>query len=513
MMASDVDGTAPSSSRMKAKRGSSETHIGAYRFLARLGNGSMADVYLAVRTGPVGTGFAKLAVIKRVRAHLIEDSDFITMFMDEARICSRLSHPNVVQTLELGDADGEYFIAMEHLDGQPLVKITHKIERAKLDVPRDSFVGVISDVLAGLHYAHDLADFDGQPLAIVHRDVTPQNVFVTYHGEVKVVDFGIARAAGRASQTRPGMVKGKLRYMSPEQARGEELDRRTDVFAAGVMLWHAATGRSPFAGIHEEQAMVDLASGLYPKSPRAAGEDVPPELDRICARAVAFDRDDRYATAEEMKADIDAYLGSRASEARRALVEAMQTLFAHDREKIRKVMEGAVPEIALNVQAPLLIARPRKPSSKRTSAPRSTPRTSKSRSSSRARGQAARAPSRPAWTRYATIAALAITAIGGFTFALTYDPPRAQNAPSALVADRTGFASPVVALAPSGRALPAVADGAAAGAEEADNAVATGAPATSTSSAYEPLQGDSSSPEGAHLNIDPSDPWPRRPAR
>ena len=214
--------------------------FGRYRLIAELGRGGMATVFLAVTEGAMGINFNKLVVLKRLREHVADDPEFVTMLMDEARIAARLNHPNVVQTLEVDKAEGEPFLAMEYLDGQPLHRI---LSRDRATFPLAMFLAVLADVLSGLHHAHELADFDGTPLNIVHRDVTPHNVFVTYNGQVKVVDFGIAKAEGRASETKHGVVKGKVSYMAPEQARSGMLDRRTDVFAVGVMLFEACTRR------------------------------------------------------------------------------------------------------------------------------------------------------------------------------------------------------------------------------------------------------------------------------
>src|SRR6185437_1077783 len=191
--------------------------LGKYRLIAELGHGGMAEVYLAVVRGPAG--FNKLVVIKQIRPQLAEDPEFLGMFLDEARLAARLSHPNVVQTNEVGQEGNRYFIAMEYLEGQPLNRILHRLQKSG-GLPLGLHIKILSDVLAGLHHAHELADYDGTALEVVHRDVTPHNVFVTYEGQVKVVDFGIAKAAGRAGETRHGVIKGKAPYMAPEQAAG-----------------------------------------------------------------------------------------------------------------------------------------------------------------------------------------------------------------------------------------------------------------------------------------------------
>ncbi len=319
--------------------------LGSYRLIAELGHGGMADVFLAAAEGPVGCGFTKLAVVKKLRDHLVEDPEFVSMLLDEARITARLTHPNVVQLFEVGQVDDQYFLAMEYLDGQPLHRIARRIERRAArgdsEVPREVFYAIVADVLAGLHHAHELKDYDGAPLEVVHRDVTPHNVFVTYDGAIKVVDFGIAKAAGRLTSTEHGIVKGKIRYMSPEQAAGGDVDRRTDVFAAGVMLWNAATGAKLWADLEAVAVAHALYAGNYPASPRELFPEVPVEIDAICRKALAFRREDRYATARDMRSDLEAFLGPSSGEARKKLASMMKELFAAERTQVRAVIEAS----------------------------------------------------------------------------------------------------------------------------------------------------------------------------
>jgi len=222
----------------KVGRASSANVLGKYRLIAELGHGGMAEVFLAVAQGPAG--FNKLTVIKQIRPQLADDPEFLSMFLDEARLAARLNHPQIVQTNEVGHEANRYFIAMEYLEGQPLNRVVNRVGRERF--PLAMHIGLLADTLAGLHYAHDLTDYDGTPLEVVHRDVTPHNIFITYEGQVKVVDFGIAKAMNSSSETKTGVLKGKVAYMAPEQARGEKVDRRADVFSVGVMLWEAAVG-------------------------------------------------------------------------------------------------------------------------------------------------------------------------------------------------------------------------------------------------------------------------------
>ncbi len=319
-----------------------EATFGKYRILAELGRGGMADVYLAMVAGPTGSGFSKLSVLKRLRENLAEDPEFVAMLMDEARISARLNHPNVVQSHEIGIEGGSYFLAMEYLDGQPLHRIQKRSITGGARFPMELELLVVSDVLAGLHHAHELADYDGTPLNIVHRDVTPQNVFVTYGGHVKVVDFGIAKAAGRSCETRQGIVKGKLRYMSPEQAMGLSIDRRADLFSVGVLLWEAITGERFWKDQEELDIARALIAGNYDPSPKAKAPGVPDALDAICCRALALSVDDRYETAEEFRTDLDAYLTTLDGVAlRRRLGAWVEGTFSRERATIREIIERA----------------------------------------------------------------------------------------------------------------------------------------------------------------------------
>jgi serine/threonine-protein kinase len=242
-----------------------EGRIGKYRVIAKLGQGGMATVFLSIASGPVG--FNKLLVLKLLKDELESDGDFLTMFLNEARLAARLNHANVVQTYEVGVEQGRHFLAMDYLDGQPLHHLLRKVTRARM--PLDVHVRILADMLAGLHYAHTLTDFDGTPLHVVHRDISPQNVFVTYDGQVKLVDFGIAKAAGAVSNTQSGVFKGKLTYVAPEQAGGDVVDARADIFSVGVMLWEAMSGRRFAQGEGQTETFAKRLAGTEPTSATA----------------------------------------------------------------------------------------------------------------------------------------------------------------------------------------------------------------------------------------------------
>src|ERR1700761_3781049 len=260
-----------------AQSSGSGNSLGKYRLIAELGHGGMAEVYLAVVRGPAG--FNKLGVIKQIRPQLAAGPGVLGMFLDEAKLAARLSHPNVVQTNEVGQEGDTHFLMMEYLDGQPLNRITQRLGK-RGGLPLHMHLQIIVDLLGGLHYAHELTDYDGTPLGVVHRDITPHNVFVTYEGQVKVVDFGIAKAMNSSSETRTGVLKGKVAYMAPEQARGERVDRRADIFSVGVLLWEAVTGRRLWKGVPDITILQRLLNGDIP-TPKSVKPDVDDKLEAI----------------------------------------------------------------------------------------------------------------------------------------------------------------------------------------------------------------------------------------
>lgn len=325
-----------------ANIGEDETHQGKYRILSQLGEGGSATVYLAVARGP--SGFSKLVVLKTLKRSISEEPELHRMFLDEARVAARLNHPNIVQTNEVIEDRGLPVIVMEYLEGQPLAKLlTHG--RGKIPLP--THLRIIADALNGLHHAHELADFDGASLGLVHRDMTPQNVFVTYDGQTKVLDFGIAKlTVGSRPETETGVIKGKLRYMPPEQITGEGIDRRADIYAAGVMIWEAIAGEQIWKGCTDAQVMHHVLNGKVP-SPRTVQPDVPERLERVCMKALSPEPADRHATAAELEADLEGALeemGSRVSP--RAIGKIVAELFAEDRRQTRSLVEAQLSKVA-----------------------------------------------------------------------------------------------------------------------------------------------------------------------
>ena len=276
--------------------------LGKYRIVLPLGQGGTADVYLAVAEGP--SGFHKLVVLKVLRPSFANDPDFRSMFLAEARLAARLHHPNIVQTNEVLEVDGVPILVMEYLEGQPLSQVIVRGKGAGFTLAMH--LRVLIDALGGLHRAHELVDFDGTPLAVVHRDVSPHNVFVTLEGQAKVLDFGIAKLERSLVETEVGTVKGKLRYMAPEQIAGEKLDRRADVYAAGVMVWEALAGERMWKGRGEDEIRARVRAGDVPRPPVAAG--VPERLEVTCRRALSLSPQDRQASALELADELEAAL-------------------------------------------------------------------------------------------------------------------------------------------------------------------------------------------------------------
>ncbi|HET7500491.1 MAG TPA: ABC transporter substrate-binding protein, partial [Kofleriaceae bacterium] len=316
--------------------GGSHELSGKFRFIAEIGHGGMSEVFLALTQGGMG-GFQKLVAVKLLRRDLAEDDDFRQMFLDEARLTARLSHPNVVQTNDVGEDQGRYYIAMEYLEGQTFERVRRSRGASKL-FPLNMQVHMLVQVLAGLHYAHELADYDSTPMSIVHRDVTPSNVFITYDGQVKLVDFGIAKVLDSLNPTRVGVLKGKARYMAPEQIAGEAIDRRADVFSVGVMLWEMLANTQIWLGSSETEILRRVGRGEIPALPR----DAPPILQQICAKAMAHKIDERYPTADALRADLDVFLSQTTPNREVGIGAAVSELFREERTQIRQLIEAQI---------------------------------------------------------------------------------------------------------------------------------------------------------------------------
>jgi tRNA A-37 threonylcarbamoyl transferase component Bud32 len=297
----------------------------------------MADVFLSVARGQMGVN--KLAVVKRLRQALAEEEAFRNMFLDEARLAARLSHPNIVHTYEVGEQDGVYFIAMEYLEGQSLNKVLKEAHRRRELIDPAVAVRIVADALAGLGYAHELRDYDGRPLGIIHRDVSPHNIFVTYDGHTKLVDFGIAKAALSSTETEVGVLKGKVAYMSPEQALGHRIDARSDLFAMGIVLWELLTEQRLMTGENAANTLHKLISVPVPLVSSVLPH-IDPKLDAIVAKALEKDPEHRWSSAAEMRAALEGWIATTPRPARQEDVgRAIVHFFAPVREEVQRQIQ------------------------------------------------------------------------------------------------------------------------------------------------------------------------------
>jgi serine/threonine protein kinase len=289
---------------MSSPNPSGPVTFGKYQLVQRLGRGGMAEVWRAKIIGPAG--FQRTLVVKRILPHLVEDPHFVRMFVDEARLSARLNHPNIVQVFELGDVNGEYFLAMEYVRGHDLISVVRAFLPRGGAPPVGLGALAMRDVCRALGYAHALTDEGGNPLRLIHRDVTPSNIMVSFDGVVKLLDFGIAKALNEAndSKTQTGTLKGKFGYMAPEQVEGLEFDHRADLFSAGVVLHEVLTGRRLFKGTTDLQTIAKVRDAKVPR-PSEMNPTVTEELERICLKALAREADDRYGSCEEMAQDLD----------------------------------------------------------------------------------------------------------------------------------------------------------------------------------------------------------------
>jgi serine/threonine protein kinase len=274
-----------------------QVYLGRYRLVERLGAGGMAVVYKAIVEGP--KGFSRPFVIKRILPSFSRDESFVNMLLTEARLSAMLRHPGIVQVHELGEADGEYYLAMEYVEGWDLSTLLRKAAQARKPIPPTVATYIMGELLAALAYAHSLCDEQGRPLEIVHRDVSPSNVMLTPAGAVKLLDFGIAKAAshGRDERTRTGTLKGKLSYLAPEQAEGLFVDRRSDIFALGIVFYEMLTMRRLFRGDDDFQTL-RLVREAKVEAPSKIREQVPPQLDEVVLQMLARDAEIRYQTCD-----------------------------------------------------------------------------------------------------------------------------------------------------------------------------------------------------------------------
>lgn len=312
------------------------TSIERYEILTRLSVGGMAELFLAAVRGP--GGFRKFVVLKRILPHLKDDADFVAMFLGEAQITAALSHSNIAQVFDLGESSGELFLVMEFIAGQDLSSITKAAARARVLVPVGLACRIIRDVCRGLYYAHTFVDAAGAPLPIIHRDLSARNVMVTYAGNVKIIDFGVAKAKGMLERTQKGLLKGSAGYMSPEQVLGQPLDGRSDLFAAAVLLYEMLTGTRLFRVQGDERASLERILTLSVPVPHEVSPRVSPDLSAVVTRALARDKEGRFANGKEMARAIEAAAGPESFDDE-TTAAFMKDMFADRIQQTRELLQ------------------------------------------------------------------------------------------------------------------------------------------------------------------------------
>jgi serine/threonine protein kinase len=316
--------------------------FGRYVLLDRIGSGGMAEVFRAVMPG--AQGFRQTFVVKRILAERSRAADFVEMFVQEARIGSLLSHPNIVQVFDFGNVGGDYFLAMEYLRGRDVQALMRQLRRQNLLCPVPVAAFIAHEVATCLGYAHDLLSVEGKRMNIVHRDVSPSNIMCLRTGGVKLLDFGIAKAAGENTEnTEQGLFKGKLAYVAPERIKNEALDGRVDLFGLGVVLWEMLAGRRLFRGKSELETLNNVLEMAVPL-PSSQRPDVPPSLDAVVMRALERDRLKRYPHGQAMADDLEAVLRETSFHAR-MLPDLLREAFGSDLSKSQESLSSVTPEM------------------------------------------------------------------------------------------------------------------------------------------------------------------------
>jgi serine/threonine protein kinase/Tfp pilus assembly protein PilF len=317
--------------------------FGKYLLLKKQASGGMAHLYRAKIIGV--QGFEKFVAIKQILPHLAEEEELVNSFIHEAKLAALLNHQNIVQIYDFGHLDGVYFITMEYLFGKDLRLVFNKLRESGQQIPIEHSLFIASRVFAGLDYAHFLKDFQGKPLEIIHRDISPQNIIITYEGDVKIVDFGIAKAANQSAMTQVGMIKGKVAYMSPEQATGRPIDHRSDIFSGGILLYEMITGNRMFKGEDTLQILAKVREADFVPL-RSVRSDLPEKLYAILDRALAKDPENRYSSAGEVQADLEECLFLLSMRpAARGLAEFMKELFRTEIASESSLMGGSEPAV------------------------------------------------------------------------------------------------------------------------------------------------------------------------
>jgi serine/threonine protein kinase len=317
------------------------TRLGSFEILRRLARGGMAEIYLARTSGP--SGFEKLVVLKKILGKLADKPRYVQLFLEEAKLAASLDHPNIAQVYDIGMVDGSYFFAMEHLHGQDVRSILHRAWRIGERLPIEHAVQIARHVASALHFAHEKRRSDGTLLGLVHRDVSPSNILVTYDGATKLLDFGVAKNAASTVKTRTGALKGKISYMSPEQARGAPLDRRSDIFSLGIVLWEMVTTQRLYRA-DNDLATLQLIIHQPPRPPSQVRPECAPELERIVLRALAQDPDARYPTAEQLVLELDELAREhKLKQSPNALAATLGQLFGSELAAWREAQAAGVP--------------------------------------------------------------------------------------------------------------------------------------------------------------------------
>lgn len=337
--------SSPGNNPETRRRVPSRESLGRYSLRGVLAQGGMGRLYLAEQRGI--EGFTKIVALKSILPHLADSPHFRNMFLNEARIAARLEHPNIVATYELGDVDGTYFISMEYLPGEDLGAIFARCAEGRT-MPVEIAAGLAQQSANGLHYAHEIRDPSGRPLGLVHRDVNPSNIIVTYYGMVKLLDFGIVKHPASSTQTVPGVFKGKYAYCAPEQIEGNPLDRTTDVFCLGIVLWECLTGRRLFEAATDALTM-DAVRRSAIQRPSAYRPEVPRELDEICLRALSRVRSQRFSSAHEFSEALERFLLRRDERpTSKGIGQWLETMFSPERAALKKALaQGSEVEATL----------------------------------------------------------------------------------------------------------------------------------------------------------------------
>src|SRR6188768_3688014 len=330
------------------------SRLGNFELLLRIGRGGMATVWVARERAQSSDG-DRLVAVKVMLTELADESEFIKMFLDEVRLVRSIRHPNVVDVYDVGEHEGMMWMAMEWVEGESLHTVIAEAGKRRA-IPPELAVRIIADAAAGLHAAHELRDVDGSPRGVVHRDISPHNILIGTNGSVKLVDFGVAKAVGRISEaTRAGQLKGKFGYMSPEQALGKGVDRRSDIFSLGIVLFELTTSRRLFRGDSDIETLKLVISSRVPP-PTTLDPKYPPELERIVLRALQRNVSARYQTAAELEHDLHAYLKSErlivpqsgvAGILKRVLGERIEQRRKAVRSSLKALTSGAVPAAQL----------------------------------------------------------------------------------------------------------------------------------------------------------------------